>query len=134
MGDLVKNILPSRPRRHILNTERALELSPYCQTTRIRKKSHHYLCKSQITGPTPSICGHQILTNIGQHNLVIALDLLYNDFEMTTAPLLHLKDKNIEKIQQIVTSTKAANMARQTTGQTADLAMQIKKKSDGHQQ
>lgn len=53
---------------------------------------------------------------------------------MTTAPLLHSGDKDLEEIQQIVTSIEAANMAKQPTGQTADLAMAAKKKSDGRQQ
>ena len=55
--------------------------------------------------------------------LVVAFESLHNEFEMTTAPLLHLGDKDIEEIQQIVTSTKVANIARQTTGQTANLAI-----------
>ena len=66
--------------------------------------------------------------------LVIALDLLHDDFEMTTAPLLHLGDKDLEEIQQIVTSTEAANMAKQATSQTADLAMMTRKRLDGRQQ
>lgn len=53
---------------------------------------------------------------------------------MTTAPLLHSGNKNIEEIYQIVTSTEVANMAWQITGQIADLAMQIMKKSNGRQQ
>ena len=63
--------------------------------------------------------------------LVVALDSLHDDFEMTTAPLLHSGDKDLKEIQQIVTSTKAANMAKRATGQTADLAMIGKKRSDG---
>ena len=66
--------------------------------------------------------------------LVEALDSLHDDFEMTTTLLLHSGDKNIEEIQQIVTSTKVANMARQTIGQIVDLAMQMKKRLDGRQQ
>ena len=65
--------------------------------------------------------------------LVVAFDSLYNDFKLTTAPLLYSGDKDIVEIQQIVTFTEAANMARQTTGWTTDLAMQMKKSSDGHQ-
>ena len=53
---------------------------------------------------------------------------------MTTAPLLHLGDKDLEEIQQIVTSTKAANMAKWVTSQTADLAIMTRKRSDGRQQ
>lgn len=59
--------------------------------------------------------------------LVVALDSLHDDFEMTTAPLLHSGDKDLEEIQQIVTSTEAANLAKRVTGQTADLAMMTKK-------
>ena len=53
---------------------------------------------------------------------------------MTTAPLLHFGDKDLEEIQQIVTSTEVANMAKRATVQTADLAMIVKKRSDGQQQ
>lgn len=55
--------------------------------------------------------------------LIVALDSLHNDFEMTIIPLLHFKDKDLEKIKQIVISTKVANMAKQITGQTADLSI-----------
>ena len=63
--------------------------------------------------------------------LVVALDSLHDDFEITTTPLLHSGDKDLEEIQQIVTSTEAANMAKRASGQTADLAMMTKKRSDG---
>ena len=66
--------------------------------------------------------------------LVIVLDSLQDDFEMTTAPLLHSGDKDLEEIQQIVTSTEAAKMAKQATGQIADLAMMAKKRTDSRQQ
>ena len=66
--------------------------------------------------------------------LVVALDSLHNNFEMTTVPFLHYGDKDLEKIQQVVTSIKTANMAKQAIGQTADLAMIAKKRSDGQQQ
>ena len=60
--------------------------------------------------------------------LVVALDSLLNDFEKTTTPLLYSGDKNLEEIQQIVTSTKAANRAKQAVEATADLALMAKKK------
>ena len=60
--------------------------------------------------------------------LVVALDSLHDDFEMTTAPLLYSGDKDLEEIQLIVTSTKAANLAKQATGITGDLAMMARKK------
>ena len=47
---------------------------------------------------------------------------------MTTASLLHSNDKYLEEIQQIVTSTKATNLAKQTVRATADLALIAKKK------
>lgn len=60
--------------------------------------------------------------------LVVAFNSLYNDFEMTTAPFLHLGNKNLKEIQLIVTSTKAANLAKQATGIIKDLAMIARKK------
>lgn len=60
--------------------------------------------------------------------LVINFNLLHNDFEMITASLLHSGDKNFEKIQQIVTFTKVANLAKQAFRATIDLAMIAKKK------
>ena len=60
--------------------------------------------------------------------LVVALDSLNYDFEMTTAPLLHSGDKDIEEIQQIVTSNEAANLAKRVVGATADLTMMAKRK------
>ena len=65
--------------------------------------------------------------------LVVALDFLNDDFEMTTAPLLHSGDKDFEKIQQIVLSTKAANLAKCVVGATTDLAMMAKKKHSDKQ-
>ena len=60
--------------------------------------------------------------------LVVALDSLHNDFEMTIAPLLHSGDKDIEEIEQIITSTEAANLAKCVVGATADLTMMAKRK------
>lgn len=47
---------------------------------------------------------------------------------MTTTPLLHFGDQDLEKIQQIVTSTEVANLAKQALGATANLTMMAKKK------
>ena len=60
--------------------------------------------------------------------LVVALDSLHDDFEMTTVPLLHSDDKDLEEIQQIVTSTEAAKLAKRAVGATTNLAMMAKKK------
>lgn len=46
---------------------------------------------------------------------------------MTTALLLYSNDKNIEEIQQIITFTEAVNLAKHVIGQTADMAMIVKK-------
>lgn len=62
--------------------------------------------------------------------LVVTFDSLHDNFEITIMPLLHSRDKDLEEIFQIVTSTKAANMAKQTTGQIADLAIIAKKRLD----
>ena len=47
---------------------------------------------------------------------------------MTTAPLLHSGNKDIEETQQIVTSTEATNLAKRAVGATVDLKMMAKKK------
>ena len=60
--------------------------------------------------------------------LGIVIDSLHDDFEMTMALLLHSGDKNLEEIQQIVTSTKAANLVKQAVEATADLTLMAKKK------
>ena len=65
--------------------------------------------------------------------LVVALDSLHDDFEMTTAPLLHSGDKDLKEIQQIVTSTEAANLAKRAVRATTDLAMMAKKKHSDKQ-
>lgn len=59
---------------------------------------------------------------------------MHDNFEITTAPLLHSGDKDLKKIQQIVTSTEAANMAKRAIGQSADLLLVAKKKTDTQQQ
>lgn len=48
--------------------------------------------------------------------LVFTLDSLYDDFKMTTAFLLYSGNKNLKKIQQIITFTKIANIIRQAIG------------------
>lgn len=58
---------------------------------------------------------------------VIALDSLYNDFEMTITPLLYLSNKDLEKIELIVTSTEVANLAKQATCIIRDLAIMVRK-------
>lgn len=59
---------------------------------------------------------------------VIAFDLWHNNFKMTTTPLLHSGDKDLEEIQQIVISTKVANLAKHVIGATTDLALMAKKR------
>ena len=59
--------------------------------------------------------------------LVVAVNLLHNDFEMTTAPLLYSGNKDLEEIQQIVPSTEAANLAKRAVGAITNLALMAKK-------
>lgn len=47
---------------------------------------------------------------------------------MTIVPLPHSGNKDVEEIQQIVTSTEVANLAKQVVRATADLIMIAKKK------
>lgn len=65
--------------------------------------------------------------------LIIALNFLYNNFEITTTSLLYSDNKDLKEIQQIVTSTKVANIAKQATGQTKNLVIITKKKTDNYQ-
>lgn len=60
--------------------------------------------------------------------MVVAFDFFPNNFEMTTILLLYSGDKDFEKLQQIITSTKAANFAKCITSQIMDLAIMTKKK------
>lgn len=60
--------------------------------------------------------------------LIVALDLVHDKFKMTTTPFLYSGDKNLEKIQQIVAFTKAANLAKRAVGIIIDLAIMAKKK------
>lgn len=59
---------------------------------------------------------------------MVAVDFLYDNFEMTTIFLLYLGDKTLKEIQQIVTSTEAANLAKQVVKVTANLVMTTKKR------
>ena len=58
--------------------------------------------------------------------MVIAQDFLHNNFEMITTLLLHSSDKDLKKIQQIVTSTEVITLAKYVKSQTADLKIMIK--------
>lgn len=60
--------------------------------------------------------------------MVIVLDSLHNNFEMTTAPLLYFSDKDVKKIQQIVISIKAMDFIRHAIRTIANLALMAKKK------
>ena len=58
----------------------------------------------------------------------MVLDLLHDHFQMTTASLLHSSDKDLNDIQQIVTSTEVANLAKQAMKILTNLAIIAPKK------
>ena len=60
--------------------------------------------------------------------LVVTLDSLHDNFEMITAHLLHSDDKDLEEIEQMVISTKAANLAKRAVGAKTNLALIAKMK------
>ena len=60
--------------------------------------------------------------------LVIVFDSLHDKFEIITIPLFHFDDKDLEEIQQIVTSTKAANFAKSVVKIIVNLFMMVKKR------
>lgn len=65
--------------------------------------------------------------------LVVALDLLHNDFKMKTAPRLYSGDKYLKQIQQIVTSIEVAKLAKRMVGASTELVMMAKKKHSAKQ-
>lgn len=54
---------------------------------------------------------------------IVALNFLHDDFKTTTTNMLKRKDKIINKIQQILASTKAKFISKHGTGVTGDLAI-----------
>ena len=60
--------------------------------------------------------------------IVIALDSLYDYFGIITTSLRHSGDKDLKEIQQIVISTKEADLAKRAIGAIADLALIDKKR------
>lgn len=58
---------------------------------------------------------------------VVAVDLLDNDFEITSALFFYQSNKNLEEIWQIIMFTKVANLIKQIIKAIIDLAMIAKK-------
>ena len=61
--------------------------------------------------------------------IVIALDTLYEGFDMTTASLLEMVNKTIDEIQSILQSKEAKNISKRATGGTGELAMAFRDKN-----
>lgn len=59
---------------------------------------------------------------------VVAFDSLYNNFEIIIISLFYLSNKNLEKIQLVVISPKAKNLAKQAIGIIRDLIIMMRKK------
>lgn len=58
--------------------------------------------------------------------IVIAFDLIYNDFKTKTLNLLETDNKIIDKIQQILSFAKAKNLSKQATSITNNLVILFK--------
>lgn len=58
--------------------------------------------------------------------IIIALDLLYNNFNITTTSLLKFRDKTINQIQSILQSRKAKNISKYTIKAMEDLVIVFK--------
>lgn len=65
--------------------------------------------------------------------MVIAVDLLYNNFDTITASLLKTRDKLINKIQSILQSKKVKNISKCITERTEELAMAFKNNNNPKQ-
>lgn len=55
--------------------------------------------------------------------IVIALNILYNNFDLITANLIKTGDKSIEQIQSILQLKKAKNINKQFMEAVAEIAM-----------
>lgn len=81
-----------------------------------------YLCKCLHIAMTT---GRDVWDTI---SIIIALDLLYEDFYITTVSLLETNDKIIDQIQSILQLKKAKNLNKRATRDTGDLAMAFQDK------
>lgn len=60
--------------------------------------------------------------------LIIVFDLLYNDFKIISILFSYMDNKNLEKIQLIITFIKVADLLKLITGVIRNLAIMVKKK------
>ena len=60
--------------------------------------------------------------------LIVLLDFLHDNFDITTTTFFHFGNNNLKEIEQIITSTEATNLAQQAARVTTYLAMMAKKK------
>lgn len=58
--------------------------------------------------------------------IVISFDILYNNFDSTTANLLEAGDKSIDQIQSILQSKEVKNISKQATGIVTNAAISFK--------
>lgn len=61
---------------------------------------------------------------------MIAIDSLYDNFDMTNSSLLEANDKIIDQIQSILQSKETKNISKQVTEGTGDLAMVFRDSSN----
>lgn len=76
----------------------------------------------------PSSSHNRAQNNLGQYYAFVALNSLHNNFEMTRLLFFYLGNKDLKKIQLIVTSTKVTNLTKRVTDITKDLVLIIIKK------
>lgn len=61
--------------------------------------------------------------------IIIAFDLLYEDFDITIAGLLEMDNKTIDQIQSILQLKKVKNLSKQAIGSTSNLAIAFRDKN-----
>lgn len=69
--------------------------------------------------------------------IVVTFDILHDDFDITTASLLEVGDKIIDKIQSILQFKKAKNISKYTIGGIRDLVITFrnnKRKANSHKE
>lgn len=118
----------SWPRSSVFDPPRTLPLTQNQQAKRAQKPiiqifaKVKYLCKQLYLAMTP---GQDLWDMIA---IVIALDSLHKDLNMTIASLLETGDKTIDQIQSILQSKDAKNLSKRAIGDTRDLTMAVRNK------
>lgn len=108
------------------------KLLHYPQITKLKRYKKLVI---QIFAKVKYLCKRFCLAMIQGQNLwniitiIIAFDLLYEDFDITIAGLLETDNKTIDQIQSILQLKKVKNLSKQAIGSTSNLAIAFRDKN-----